>query len=228
MKHTPSRAFTLVELLVVITIIAVLAGLAVPVVRTALQKSKETESAAHLRQLALGMLAHAGDNDGRLMATVAPGNVQWNKSEIGELFQYLEPRENPQNGWNHIKGTIFETPLPTSTNMNRNTYGKNSHLGHSVSSPGNLHGALAYSEIPLSRVQLPASAALILDFRVSNFTITQSSFDDKLEFAFDRYNGKKIQVAFVDGHVEPITREEYTALRYDDDRYLEFLTGIRK
>jgi prepilin-type N-terminal cleavage/methylation domain-containing protein len=59
-------AFTLVELLTVITIIAVLAGILLAVIGKARTAANESTGAANLRQIALATLAYAGDHRGQL------------------------------------------------------------------------------------------------------------------------------------------------------------------
>jgi len=60
----PSYAFTLVELLVVISVISVLIGLLLPALAAANDSAGKAKCAANLKQLALAGLAHAGDHKG--------------------------------------------------------------------------------------------------------------------------------------------------------------------
>jgi prepilin-type N-terminal cleavage/methylation domain-containing protein/prepilin-type processing-associated H-X9-DG protein len=62
MKKTTS-AFTLVELLVVIVIIGVLAGIALPVFQKAQEKGRAVSDLANLKQLAVGIQLYKTDND---------------------------------------------------------------------------------------------------------------------------------------------------------------------
>lgn len=57
------RAFTLVELLVVIGIVAVLVGLLLPSLRSAREQARRTVCAGHLQQLGIAMLLYARENN---------------------------------------------------------------------------------------------------------------------------------------------------------------------
>ena len=77
-----SHAFTLIELLIVITIIAILAALLFPVFAKARDKARAINCVGNQRQLALALTMYAGDHDETLPkaffgAPMEPGLYRW-------------------------------------------------------------------------------------------------------------------------------------------------------
>jgi prepilin-type N-terminal cleavage/methylation domain-containing protein len=88
-------AFSLIELLVVIGIIAILFALLVPVLKTAREQAKNVNCVSNLRQVGLAMTNYAIANEGALPSSplttpLYPGNWLWDVSipDANKLVQY--------------------------------------------------------------------------------------------------------------------------------------------
>ena len=66
------RGFTLVELLVVISIIGLLGGLAIPAISSGMNKAKESTKISNLRGIYQACMLWSSENDGRVVPPIAP------------------------------------------------------------------------------------------------------------------------------------------------------------
>jgi prepilin-type N-terminal cleavage/methylation domain-containing protein len=85
-----SPAFTLVELLVVLAIIAVLSSLAVPAWTQAMSAASRADSLAALRTMSAAILLHAADHSQKLPGPLWPGQVMlYDPNREGRLVREL-------------------------------------------------------------------------------------------------------------------------------------------
>lgn len=89
------RAFTLLEVLVVVAIIAVLAALLLPVVAQALEHGRATECLSNLRALAAANFAYVAEHDGQFVPAQDAANlVRWHGTRTSGT-QTFDPTKGP-------------------------------------------------------------------------------------------------------------------------------------
>ena len=89
------RGFTLLELLIVVVIIAVLAGVAFPVGRSMLAKSREAACLGNLRSIGVGLQLYLQDNNQKLPTLVLGRESKASEEPVLEtvLLPYMESRD---------------------------------------------------------------------------------------------------------------------------------------
>jgi len=192
------RAFTLIEVLVVIAIITGLAAILIPSLRSALESAKATKDSSNLRQIGALMQAYLNDKDQILPATAIWPGIS---TTPGLYPKYLGTRRVFQSPFD--KRPSLETDLaPVSYSINHNLYdptvGVSGNVLKIVSPASTFFMAPTY----IAGTGNPAIAA--------SWAGTATSAPDLPvggggETTGTHRNGQKINVLFCDWHTETLT-----------------------
>lgn len=219
-KFTPqsvlSKGFTLVELLVVISIIGLLAGLGIPAIKKGLDAGKAAKCANNLKQMGVGFQRFAAENEGKLpLVWLNDGYPGWPGWDV-LILDYLEVGTRNSSG-NRVYSENMATPLlcPSDTCRTNIFYnmGPFGNLRYSyrlnISSQDQAH-------IPLRINQLvsPSKSILVCDgeFKYYHHVSQNPALTDS-KGSLSRGNSNNVATArhsgaanylFVDGHVEKL------------------------
>jgi prepilin-type N-terminal cleavage/methylation domain-containing protein/prepilin-type processing-associated H-X9-DG protein len=192
-------AFTLIEMLVVIAIIALIASMIIPAVNSGLSRAKSASCRSNLRQLGLGFQMYASDYQGRIPFQQKDSGTTWHV----EVAPYLEGFTNADfydlAQVDSRPPGVFACPSSKATirSGNYSDYGMNymvNDYGPTQSVPQRM-----LEQIPVSQVMLLADA-VNCGRRLSPYS-PNGNMDP-------RHSKKYINVLYVDGHVSSGTVEE--------------------
>lgn len=221
------RAFSLMELLISVGIVAVLASLLLPAVRGAITRGHSAKDAANLRAIAQANIVYAAENDQRCVIgfTTVPSGLS--KTWYSELRPYLDKgagSETNRVGYLPVlvspcdptKGGIRGSNAISPDNYARRSYGINYYTREFISGSTKEYRGRKMSMLPLSTMIF-----------VGNFPAVQEgthgiSPNSEASLAALPRNWHSVQdmaqFVFLDGHVEMINVDD---LQSNGKRYAE-------
>ncbi|MBC2602755.1 prepilin-type N-terminal cleavage/methylation domain-containing protein [Puniceicoccus vermicola] len=216
-----SSAFSLVELLVGLAILAMLVGILIPVTRGAIGKARSAACASNLRQMGVAALAYASDNNGVIVPSrIKPGGGAhyW----VGQLAPYLGA-EDPWRGFTedqnpYICPAIGEddegigyTTFPISSGKSYYaSYLINLHITARTESPNSgFSNTGTFRKCYMSQMVAPSRTMLFICGYGNMGVIYLSPGEGK----FVKYpHGDKANILYLDGHVGQKTETEMIEL----------------
>lgn len=207
---TRSAAFTLIEILVVIAIIAVLAAVAFPVANSMLRTSGQAQSASNLRQWGSAIMMYSADNGGKLPpVSIATGYRGWDSVVAPYMKLSADEKSVPEKLFIHPN-----TPAPKDPQGRaRRTY--------AMPRGSDSVGRIDTPTVALGSIPAPSKTILLTE-RILNTSVAYSAsaadIDVRMVGAqqarqyrgqpFDLNPGGRFHYLFVDGHVELLNQED--------------------
>lgn len=200
-------AFTLVELLVVISIIAVLAALGLSGLQNAREMANKSICISNLRQIGQAALLYASDNNGDL----PPARTSWSTGGYWCSWLYANPIWNcpysaPTGQYLKKSPVICPSMLAGNAKADMASGGTGFYCTYSANGTICSDGANNKAPIKLSRLQQPSRTPFFTELSAYAFAYYSYTRTDNDYFRYIHNNVQNF--VFVDGHVEGLTKSQ--------------------
>ncbi|NQX00014.1 type II secretion system protein [bacterium] len=222
--------FTLVELLVVIVIIATLAGIVFSVASRMKKQGIATKNLQTMRQVGIMVANYSSENSGNLPPIRTDLQKPDGSYSIGDDWIWIVMRQlypdldkntmGKTNWWKANKPMMYNSLIVNNLESGKFQAGKNGH-GINTVIAGEINGwagswtpgdsGYQTRPVPISKVPRPSRTVLFISAPDYNFT---AGMFDKPEYKPLMIDGR-VPAYFVDGHAESLVVKQYTKLNYD-------------
>jgi prepilin-type N-terminal cleavage/methylation domain-containing protein len=221
MRKPRSHGFTLVELLVVMVIVATLAGLTTAFLPKALKKGAQTKAIQQMRQMSASLELYAKDHANRIPPVITPAEDSEEKRETPWVY-YMEQMNSNKDldvyfrdkWWQENRSSIYRNPLQPKNKITAKStgYAMNAALAYNLAASRGEKLDLAdakYVGVNLNAVQDGTKVPIIIPHWGWSYVGDKKEMSDKRFEPF--LVSDRIPVLFLDSHVEVMTPKEYVS-----------------
>lgn len=227
----PVRGFTLVELLAVIAIIGVLAGITIPIVSSVRSRADAATCMSNLRQIGMAMLIYAKANHNSLPMPLDRSRAEWQKQTwMYQINPYMEGRgeQTTEDRLALCFDGVFRCPGKPDWALTGAGVTDDNRISYGMSTFDKDNEGMASREKArnLNIFQDPARTMLAMDratFTAEGNKASQPPYMPNNRYiyrdAVGLWHSDKDNVVFLDGHVEAVPKNglNYWLMKSADD-----------